>query len=196
MQGPGALHPTLQRGWQFAEKVRAALLETIRPLTSTQWVFRRQDNSSWSIGEVVEHLLRAEIGTSKMVRKLIRGDYRTQEFPVAAALYTGELDRYPYGRLQAPGDLALGPPGSQAELERSLAIAHARLRAELERFRGDDPEILRSPDPATAVWYTLGGWVKLQAWHEAHHLAQIHRQIQEMTAATGSPLETESSGSA
>src|SRR5574341_1651353 len=188
MQGPDALHPTLQRGWQFAEKVRAALLETIRPLTSTQWVFRRQDNS-WSIGEVVEHLLRAEIGTSKMVRKLIRGDYRTQEFPVAAALYTGELDRYPYGRLQAPGDLAPGPPGSQAELERSLAAAHARLRAELERFRGDDPEILRSPDPATAVWYTLGGWVKLQAWHEAHHLTQIHGIL----AAPAFPRVTESS---
>ncbi len=184
MQGPLLVHPTLQTGWQFAEGVRARLLETIRPLTSGQWLFRRQDNS-WSVAEIVEHLLRAEIGTSKMVRKLIRGDYLAQDFPVGATLYTRDLDGYPYGRLQAPPDLAPGPPADRAELERRLAVAHARLQTELGRFRGNDPEALRSPDPATGVWYTLGGWVKLQAWHELHHVAQIGA----MLAAPGFPLD-------
>jgi hypothetical protein len=123
----------------------------------------------------VEHLLRAEIGSSKMVRKLIRGDYAILELPAGATLYTTALDKYPYGRLEAPQVLIPGPIRDRGDLERELSAAHARFRLELERFRSEDPEALRAPDPATGVWYTLGGWVKLQAWHEAHHIDQIRR---------------------
>jgi hypothetical protein len=110
-----------------------------------------------------------------MVRKLIRGDYQARPLPAGAALYTAQLDRYPYGQLTAPQELIPGPARDQAELERELGVGHARFRKELEQFRGEDPEALRSPDPATGVWYTLGGWVKLHAWHEAHHISQIRR---------------------
>lgn len=166
------MHPGLRAGWEFAENVRAELLETIRPLTDSQWVFRPR-TGAWCIAEVVEHLLHAEIGSSKMVRKLIRGEYRTAVPPAGAILHTGALDRYPYGQLTAPPELIPGSARDRAGLERELRAAHARFRAELERFREGDPEALRSPDPATGMWYTLGGWVKLQAWHEAHHVTQI-----------------------
>ncbi len=164
----------LLAGWQLAERVRRELLEVSSRLTPTRWRLR-SDPGSWCIAEVVEHVLRAEIGTSKMVRKLIRGDYATWRIPTDATLYTAELDRYPYGQLTAPHELTPGPARDQSELERELGVAHLRFRKELEQFRGEDPEALRSPDPATGVWYTLGGWVKLQAWHEAHHLSQIQR---------------------
>jgi len=176
------LHSMLQPAWGFAEQVRAKLLETIRPVTAAQWAFR-PEAWAWCIAELVEHLLFAEIGSSKMVRKLIRGDYRAREVPVGATLYTGDLDRYPYGRLEAPHDLTPGPVRDRAAPERELEVAHARFRAELSRFLEDDPEALRSPDPATGDWFTLGGWVKLQAWHEAHHITQIHRIV----AAPGFP---------
>jgi len=123
----------------------------------------------------VEHLLLAEIGSSKMVRKLIRGDFRAQDLPARAVLYTAALDRYPFGHLEAPAALVPGPIRERAELEHALAEAHTRFRTELCAFQGDNPEALRAPDPATGVWFTLGGWVKLQAWHEAHHLTQIQR---------------------
>jgi len=168
------LHPMLQPAWGFAEQVRAALLETLRPLTAAQWVFRPAARA-WCIGEQVEHLLLAEIGSSKMAHKLIRGDFSDQETPIAARLYTAALDRYPLGRLEAPSVLVPGPVRSREILEPALAEAHARFRSELSAFQGDDPETLRAPDPANGAWFTLGGWVKLQAWHEAHHLAQIQR---------------------
>jgi len=174
MQAPTELHPALRTGWHFAERVRQELREVIRPLTAVQWIFRHEARS-WCIGEVVEHLLRAEIGSSKMVRKLIRGDYQSRVFPVGATLCTADLDRYPYGNLTAPRDLVPGPLAAKAELEHELALAHSRFQLELERLSGDDPEALRSPDPATGIWFTLGGWVKLQAWHEAHHIVQIQR---------------------
>ena len=182
MQTRTELHPALRTGWHFAERVRQELREAIRPLIAVQWAFRHEP-SSWCIGEMVEHLLRAEIGSSKMVRKLIRGDYQSREFPVGATLCTADLDRYPYGHLEAPQNLRPGPPAEKAALEHELALAHSRFRLELERFSGDDPEALRSPDPATGIWFTLGGWVKLQAWHEAHHIVQIQR----IAASSGFP---------
>jgi DinB superfamily len=168
------MHPTLQAGWQLAERVRGELLGLIRPVSPAQWTYR-SGAGSWSIAEVVEHLLRAEIGTSKMARKLIRGDYQAAVPPAGAILRTAALDRYPYGRLTAPRELIPGSVRDRGELERELGVAHARFRTELERFRGEDPEALRAPDPATGVWHTLGGWVKLQVWHEAHHITQIQR---------------------
>jgi DinB family protein len=182
MQAPTELHPALRTGWHFAEKVRQELREAIRSLTAVQWIFRHEPRS-WCVGQVVDHLVRAEIGSSKMVRKLIRGDYHPLEFPVGATVFTADLDRYPYGHLDAPHDLVPGPLADRPELEQELALVHSRFRLELERFTGDDPEALRSPDPATGIWFTLGGWVKLQAWHEAHHLAQIQR----IAASSGFP---------
>ncbi len=172
METPRDLHSALRAGWDFAEQIRATLVQTIGPLTAAQWAFRPAARS-WCIGELVEHVLLAEIGSSKMVRKLIRGDFHAQHAPAGATLYTASLDRYPFGRLEAPSPLVPGPIRERAELERELAEAHARFRLELCAFQGDDPEALRAPDPATGVWFTLGGWVKLQAWHEAHHLTQI-----------------------
>src|SRR3990172_2289057 len=148
MQMPIELHPGLRAGWEFAERVRGELLEVIGTLTTAQWVFRREPGS-WCIAEVVEHLLRAEIESSKMVRKLIRGDYGSQELPRGTTLFTAALDRYPYGRLEAPPVLIPGAIRDRAELERELGVAHGRFRSELERFQGADPEALRSPDPAT-----------------------------------------------
>ncbi|MCI0371437.1 MAG: DinB family protein [candidate division NC10 bacterium] len=156
--------------------MRATLLETIRPLTAARWVFRPAAHA-WCIGEQVEHLLRAEIGSSKMARKLIRGDFHAQHLPAGAISYTAALDRYPFGALEAPPALVPGPVRNRETLERELAEAHARFRSELAAFQGDDPEALRAPDPATGVWFTLGGWVKLQAWHEARHLSQIQRIV-------------------
>ncbi|HEU5394590.1 MAG TPA: DinB family protein, partial [Candidatus Methylomirabilis sp.] len=104
MQTRDQLHPLLQAPWGFAEQLRATLLETLRPLTAGQWVFR-PTAQEWCIAEQVEHLLLAEIGSSKMARKLIRGDFRAQHPPAGATLHTAALDRYPFGHLIAPSSL-------------------------------------------------------------------------------------------
>ncbi len=176
MQMPSKLHPALWAAWELAEKVRGELFQAFRPVTPAQWTFRPAEGA-WCIAEVVDHLLRAEVGTSKMVRKLIRGDYGGQAIPTRATLHTKDLDRYPYGRLDAPRILIPDPVREKADLERELNMAHTRFRSELSMFRGEDPELFRSPDPATGTWFTLGGWVKLQAWHETHHIAQIQAII-------------------
>jgi hypothetical protein len=173
MQTRHGLHPGLTGAWTLVEEVRRELLTTIRLVNGPQWACR-PDRVGWCIGEVVEHLLLAEIGSSKMVRKLIRGDYGATPFPNGARVWGVDLDRYPYGPLGAPHVLAPGPLRGLPILELELATAHERFRYELTQFQGEDPEVLRSPDPATGAWFTLGGWVRLHAWHEKHHVAQIH----------------------
>ncbi len=168
------IHPGLLGAWTFVEEARRELLAAIRPLSPLRWAFR-PDAKQWCIGEIVEHLLLSDVGSSKMVRKLIRGDYRTVPFPEGAKVYGVDLDRYPYGSLDAPRILVPTSLRDRAIVESELALARDRLRLELGRFQGDDPETLRSPDPATGEWFTLGGWLKLHAWHERHHLTQIHR---------------------
>jgi hypothetical protein len=172
VQGVPELHPVLREAWDFVETARKELLHAIQPVSVTSWTFCPA-GGEWCIAQVVDHLLRAEIGTSKMIRKLIRGEYTNQAIPVGALLHTRELNQYPYGRLVAPPNLLPGHVRDKADMERELGLAHAGLRAELSVFRGQHPEALRSPDPATGDWFTLGGWVKLQAWHEAHHITQI-----------------------
>ena len=119
------LHSGLRTGWLSSEKVRRELLETIRCPTPAQWMFR-PEAGFWCIGEAVKHLLRAEIGSSKMMRKPIRGNYHGQTVPASAILYTVDLDQYPYGRLQVPRNLVPGSFRDQAELERELRSARAR----------------------------------------------------------------------
>jgi len=176
MQQRPRLHPGLTAAWTLVEAVRSDLLATIRPVTAAQWTFRPAAGE-WCIGEIVEHLLLAEIASSKMARKLIRGDYRNLPFPRDATIYGAELDRYPFGSLDAPAVLVPGSPRERPVVELELWTAHERFQSELAQFRGDDPEALRSPDPATAEWFTLGGWLKLQAWHEKHHLTRIPRLL-------------------
>lgn len=174
MEGGRDVHPGLAGAWTLAEEVRRELLTAIRPLNHGQWAFR-PGTRGWCIGEIVEHLLLAEIGSGKMVRKLIRGDYKNVPFPTGVTLWGGDLDRYPYGSLDAPHGLVPGSHRDRTILEPELATARERFREEVARFQGDDPEVLRSPDPATGEWFTLGGWVKLSAWHEKHHVDQIRR---------------------
>jgi hypothetical protein len=169
------LHATLEPTWSACEAARRDLLAVLDRITPVQWL-DRGGAGGWTIAQQVDHLRRSEVGTSKMARKLIRGDFDGIVRPAQARLFDSGLDVYPYGRLPAPEgleptDLAFG------EAREQLAAVHARFLEELQRFQGPDPEALAAPDPATAVWFTLGGWVRLQALHEEHHLAQVWARL-------------------
>lgn len=132
----------------------------------------RPSGGGWTMAEHVDHLVRSEVGTSKMVRRLIRGDFAGIEKPPGARLHDSRLSLYPYDRLVAPAGLVPTPRPLDEALT-DLDAAHRRFGEELERFQGLDVDALACPDPASDVWFTLGGWVRLQALHEAHHMVQI-----------------------
>ena len=130
------------------------------------------------MAQQADHLLKAEVGSSKIVRRLIRGDYQGLTRPPGATLYDSSLDVYPFGPVAAPPDLR--PEGLGAdEAYEQLAAAHARFFEELRRFEDADPDAIVAPDPASDLWLTLAGWVRVQALHEAHHILQIEELARE-----------------
>jgi hypothetical protein len=112
-----------------------------------------------------------------MARRLIRGDFAGAQRPQGAQVFDSALAAYPYGPLPAPDGLV---PSSRplADARDELEAVHRRFREELARFEGPDIDALAAPDPATGVWFTLGGWVQLQALHERHHVEQIRGALE------------------
>jgi DinB family protein len=165
------LEPGLRAPWAACETVRAELLATLGGVPPIHWA-RQPGPGRWSVAQQADHLLKAEVGTSKIVRRLIRGDYQGLTRPAGALLYDSKLDAYPFGPVAAPA--ALQPEGLDVEEARErLAAAHGRFFEELQRFPTGNPDAIVAPDPASDLWFTLAGWVRVQALHEQHHLLQI-----------------------
>ena len=168
---PDALQPGLRAAWSLCETVRADLLATLAAVPPRHWA-SEPGSGRWSVAQLADHLLKAEVGTSKIVRRLIRGDYQGLTRPPGAALHDSTLDAYPFGPVAAPPGLQPEDLGAAEALER-LAASHARFYEELQRFASGDPDAIVAPDPASDLWFTLGGWVRVQALHEAHHVLQV-----------------------
>lgn len=173
----GPLRAGLAAAFRQCEDAREELLAVLAAMDPDLWGMRGQDGS-WSVAEQVDHLIRSEVGTSKMARRLIRGDFRGVPRPEGAELLDSRLAAYPYPRLPAPEGLV---PSTRPlpEARNELAAVHRRFLEELERFEGPEIDALAAPDPATGVWFTLGGWVRLQALHERHHVQQIRAVLEE-----------------
>jgi hypothetical protein len=165
------LHPGLRAPFAMCEMVRQDLLALLATLTRRDWT-RRASRETWSVAEAFDHLIRAEVGTSKMARRLIRGDYAGVTRPADVRLYDSSLSAYPYGRYPAPATLVPGPLSLEDAPARFESV-HQRFVDELRLFEGPDADTPASEDPDTGLWFTLGGWVRLQGLHEAHHLQQI-----------------------
>lgn len=165
------LHPGLRAPMEMCEAVREQVMALLAALSRRDWG-RRAGRDGWSVSESFDHLIRAEVGTSKMARRLIRGDYAGVVRPANARLYDSTLAAYPYGRYPAPATLVPEPLPLEEAAGRFEAV-HERFVSELRLFRGPDPDALASEDPDTGLWFTLAGWVRLQGLHEAHHLRQI-----------------------
>ena len=170
------MHRSLDGPWRLCVETRREVLATLDAAPAARWTARLEPRR-WTVAEQADHLIRSEVGTSKMARRLIRGDYRELARAADAPLHGSGLDLYPYGPLAAPEGLVPAPPASWDEARAQLEAAHLRFAEELGRFEGPDADALAAPDPATGVWFTLGGWVRLQGLHEAHHLQQIRALV-------------------
>jgi hypothetical protein len=170
------VHAGLAAAVRSCEDTRDDLRAVLTALDPDRWAVRGQDGS-WSVAEQVDHVIRSEVGTSKMVRRLIRGDFQGATRPDGAQLFDSLLAAYPYPPLPAPDSLV---PSTRPlpEAREELESVHRRFLEELERFQGPDVDALAAPDPATGVWFTLGGWVRLQALHERHHVEQIRAALE------------------
>jgi DinB superfamily len=170
-----SLHAGLVPAFEQCEATRRDLLALLTGLASTEWK-RGLGTEAWTIAEHVDHLVLAEVGTSKIVRRLIKGDLPSGPRRTTSPLFDSTMTSYPYGPGPAPKVLEPRAQPRQQTVDR-LHEGHRRFIEELERFDGPDPDGIAAPDPATDAWFTLAGWVRLQALHEARHILQMKRLL-------------------
>ena len=151
------------------------MLAAVEPVPADLWT-RHGAASGWTLAQQVDHLLKSEVGTSKVARRLIRGDFRDLVRPAEARRFDSRLSVYPFPPSEAPAALVPAPSRGKEDLLSELARAHQRFQEELARFDGNDVDALEAPD-VSGLWFTLAGWVRVQALHEEHHLRQIEKML-------------------
>jgi DinB family protein len=167
-----ALPPPIAELWTDLEAARAEVLAEADGLTQTQSEWKVAE-SEWSVGEILHHLILAEIATGKLTTKLVR------EAEAAGVLPAFPAD-YAVAPLPAwPGGVAEAPPVVWPEAGHPLAELLATMKATRERSRQSIEKVALT-DPRRLVFkhfrlgaLDLGQWWKLQAEHDRVHLAQL-----------------------
>lgn len=175
-----ALPAPLETIWNDLESVRAQTLKETEALSQTQADWQPADGE-WSIGEILHHVMLAEVGTSKLTSKLLR-DARPPLPP-----FPGDLRAFtplppPPGPAKAP-EVVYPERGHQIErLLADLATARERSRQAIER--------VAAVDPRAFTWrhfilgeLDLAQWWLLHVRHETDHL----QQLRAVKAAAGFP---------
>ena len=167
--------------WTELESVRAAILREAEGLSQAQadW---RPGEKDWSVGEVVDHLILAEVATGKLTTKL------TRAAAGAAGGFPADLTAFkpfpapPPGAAEAPEVVwpARGKPF--ADLLATMRATRERSRQSIEKLASLDPR------PLTFKHFRFGEldlaqWWQLQAHHDGIHLIQIR----EIKGAPGFP---------
>ncbi len=169
--------------WNELERARAEVLREAQGLSQRQADWKPGD-AEWSIGEIIDHLVIAEISTGKLTTKL------TKETEAAGALAPWPADLAALKPLppDSPGPAdappVVGPAAGKpvAELLATMKATRQRSRQSIEKLATVDPRKLVFKHFRLGV-LDLSQWWQLQARHDGIHLAQIR----EVKRAPGFP---------
>lgn len=167
------MDPGLARHLHSLDRRRSELLAVVRNATPAQRAFRPAANS-WSMLDVVEHLVLAEEGAllsfTKGPRPGSRVTLRNRLAVVLVRLYlsAGFRASVPASRIMPQGGLGLD------ELERRWAAVSAALRDRLAGLHGAE---LRAPKfrHPVAGWLPAASGFAFLVTHLTHHRRQLDR---------------------
>ncbi len=176
-----ALPAPIEALWSDMESVRAELVKESEGLSQAQADWRVSDEE-WSVGEILHHLILAEVGTGKLVSKLLKeAPQPVPPFPPDLKGFT-PLPPPPPGPARAP-EVIYPERGHALEgLIADLRKTRERSRQAVERLAGVDPRVFKWRHPAFGE-LDLAQWWLLHVRHESDHL----RQLRGVKAANGFP---------
>ena len=162
--------------YEEMEKVREETLAVFSGLGEE--TLRRPAGAGWSAAQILHHILMAEIGTSKVIRKAIKEaegtlpPYPEEDAPLAVR----ELSR-PVGAFEAPEIVRPDDPPGRDELLRLARETRERTAASFSMLAAVDPRAARFPHP-------LYGELNLYEWpyvtilmHERDHQKQLRELL-------------------
>jgi DinB superfamily len=172
-------HPWLQKAMTLTDADRQRILERVQGLTQSQ-IDYKSSPETWSVGEVLHHLILIEVSISKLFNKLIKENQR-----VVGASDAMRIEDMTYGadRPQQAPEFGIPAHGRLfGDLLTDLAATRKRTTQTLAKYTGDNPSELRWTHQRFGDM-GMAHWVRFIGLHEGHHLRQIERII----AAPGFP---------
>jgi DinB superfamily len=159
--------------WTELESVRADILREAEGLSQGQADWRPSEKS-WSVGEVVHHLILAEVATGKLTTKLTREAEAAggaSGFPADLAVFK-PFPAPPPGAADAPEVVWPEPGKAIGELLSTMRGTRERSRQSIEKLASLDPRPLKFKHFRFGE-LDLAQWWQLQAQHDGIHLLQI-----------------------
>ncbi len=166
------LPPKLQALRDAMDATRARTLAMVEGLSEE--AFAAAPAGGWSASQLLEHVLLSEIGTSKVIRKVLKEKAGTMPpYPADDSVLSARA--YDDGGPPREAPESVRPQGARAKAE-ILALA-----AETRRATHASLEMLAKVDPRAGTFpHPLFGPVDLYEWpavtilaHEAHHQEQL-----------------------
>jgi hypothetical protein len=158
------------------EKVRGETLAALSGLSEDE--MRRADGEDWSAAQILYHILMAEIGTSKVIRKAIKSAGGTlPSYPEDDSRLSARKLSRPVGSFQAPESVRPKDPPGKDELLRLARETREQTAASFSLLAAVDPRSARFPHP-------LYGELDLYEWpsvtilmHERDHQNQLRELL-------------------
>jgi hypothetical protein len=173
------LPPKIAALYEEMEKVRGETLSTVSGLTDEE--FSRKVGEEWSAAQILHHLLMAETGTSKVIRKSIKSSGGA--LPPYPADDSGlEVRKFekPVGANQAPESIRPENPPGKDDLLRLARETREQTAASFAMLATVDPRSAHFPHPQF-------GEINLYEWpvvtvlmHEREHQGQIRTLLARM----------------
>jgi DinB superfamily len=167
------LHPELQKAIALTDADRERILDRVQGITQAQADYKPSPHT-WSVGEVLHHLILIEVSISKLFNKLIKENQRV--IGATDAMRVEDM-AYAADRPQQAPEFGIPSHGCAiADLLTELAATRERTKHTLARYEGDHPSELRWQHQRFGDM-GMAHWARFIGLHEGHHLRQIERTM-------------------
>lgn len=179
-----ALPPKLDALCREMAHVRGETLRLLSLLSDE--AFERREPGEWSAAEVLHHLIIAETGASKVIRKVLKDRAGTlSPYPADDSGFCVREPRAPVGGLRAPEAAVPRDTPPREALLRLAAETREQTEKSLGMLAPFDPTAAAFPHPVLGDM-TLYEWLAvIVVGHERGH----HAQIRAIAESAGVPKE-------
>ena len=167
------LPPKLAALYGEMEKVRGETLSALSGLTEEE--FSRKVEGEWSAAQLLHHILMAEIGTSKVIRKSIKtAAGLLPPYPADDIVLEVRKPEKPLAAYQAPAAVQPDDPPGKADLLRLARETREQTASSFAMLATVDPRAATFPHPLFVADPNLYEWPVLTVlMHERDHQGQI-----------------------
>ena len=171
------LPPKLDALYGEMEKVRGETLSALSGLTDEE--FSRKVGGEWSAAQLLHHILMAETGVSKVIRKVIKSAAGSlPPYPADDTVLEVRKLEKPLAAYQAPAAVQPEDPPGKADLLRLARETREQTAASFSILATIDPRAATFPHPLFGAEPNLYEWPALTVlMHEREHQGQIRELL-------------------